>query len=298
MRLLTLCYPTFGKNNHLHLTADGKRVVLAPDQFHKELLAAGWQIDVVSVGPQTSRPLFRSRLPLVRTLAEIANKQYDLIWHMFRDPTQPEVLAALRSLSSSLPAMSAPVNDAARLRLHNKLRYLPILARYGLAPEIVDTGAPGKNWLLSAGTFLDLKRGLISTQAYNNNRGDYPDRGHGRITLRYIDNQIDGRRSFVRFGVAFGRGFAGCEYFSTEPAFRSGQAQEVRPYSLPAKWHAPMREALAAMGCDVCHVEAVIKAERLYVFDVNPFPTADGATLTGITRGLVPYFQDRARAGQ
>lgn len=296
MRLLTLCFPTFGKDNHLHLASDGKKIVLAPDQFHAELLKAGWTVDVVSLAPPSQKRLFCSGLPL-HTAAHVAGQAYDLVWHMFRDPTQPEVLAALKTLPSSLPCPAAPVNDAFRLVHHHKLHYLPILARHGLALPIVDVDPPGIDWQLSSGAFVDLQQGLISTQAYNNNRGDYPSRGHGRITLHYIDNSVNGLRSFVRFGMAFGRGFSGCEYFSRQLAFRSGEAEQVRPYRLPQPRQAPLARALAEMGCDVCHVEAVIKDERLFVFDVNPYPTSHGKTLTDITRALIPCFQERVRGG-
>src|SRR5262245_32956452 len=139
MRLLTLCYPTFGKDNHLHLTSDGKGVVLAPDEFHAELMQAGWEVTVASLGPPTDKRLLRSDLRLA-SLNRVAGQSYGLLWHMFRDPTQPEVLAALQPLASSLPSAGAAVNNASALAHHNKLHYLPILAKYDLAPEIVDTG--------------------------------------------------------------------------------------------------------------------------------------------------------------
>lgn len=60
MRLLTLCFPTYGQQNPLHLNARGDRIVLAPDEFHRQLLALGWEIDVVSLAEPTRLPLFCS----------------------------------------------------------------------------------------------------------------------------------------------------------------------------------------------------------------------------------------------
>ena len=102
LRLLTLCFPTYGSENELHLNSRGDAVVLAPDEFNRILLERGWEVDVVSLGPLSEYPLFRSKIRLL-AMSEVAFESYDVYWHMFRDPTQPEVLKLLRTLHSTIP---------------------------------------------------------------------------------------------------------------------------------------------------------------------------------------------------
>lgn len=284
MRLLTLCFPTFGRDNGLHLTSDGKEVVLAPDEHHVYLKKLGWEIDVVSIAPPTDKRLFCSKLPIL-TLDDVRGRTYDVCWHMFRDPTQPEVLNLLASLPP-LPPAGLTLNDALRLRHHAKPHYLPILHRHGLAPEIMPQGRADCDWELSSGSWISPDRGAIDTNAFNNNRGDYPDRGHGRIVTRYIDNSVDGLHSFVRFGYALGTGFRGNRYWSEKPAFRSGEAAIWEEYVVPEEFKGRIHAAMLAIGVDICHVEAIPHDNQLYIVDVNPFPSANGRTLSCITQSL------------
>ncbi|MBL9083815.1 MAG: hypothetical protein JNK76_18505 [Planctomycetales bacterium] len=291
MRLLTLCYPTFGKDNALHLNSAGTRIVLAPDQFHVELSERGWQVDVVSLAEPTQLPLFRSGLTMKR-IEEVDLNDYDVFWHMFRDPTQPEVLAELERLR--LDFGGKPIlNDTLRLRQHHKRVYLPVLERYGLAPRIITNVQPTPSWISSHSTFVSPERREISTNVFNNNRGDYPERGTGRIVTEFVDNRVEGLHSIVRIGYALGGGFRGWRYFSPLPAFKSGNAVRSEPYSLPEQFQAAVAAALNELGCDVCHFEAVPLPDRIVIFDVNPYPTADGTTLTPITADLAEQLTRR-----
>ncbi|MBS0208878.1 MAG: hypothetical protein JSS27_07990 [Planctomycetes bacterium] len=284
MKLLTICYPTFGRDNVLQLTSKGDRVLLAPDEFHVGLLELGWTIDVVSLAEPTPLTLFRSGLPLLRP-EQIDWSKYDLIWHMLRDPTQPEALALLARLPQ-LPNVTV-INHADRLKDHHKANYLPILHALGLAPRVTTLPPNRTGWLHSYGSFISPDRKWIDTNAFNNNRGDYPARGHGRIVTEFIDNQIDGWHSVVRFGFVCGVVTSGLRYWSTDAAFRSGGAMRHEAYSVPARIEQRLCEGLSRIGCDVCHVEAVPTADGLYVIDINPYPTADGKTLSTITRAMV-----------
>jgi hypothetical protein len=282
MRLLTLCLPTVDREGRMHITGDRLNIVLAPDEFHRFLLQAEWEIDVASLAKAGDRPLLCSRLPL-RSLAEVRMDQYDVLWHMFRDPTQPEVLQIL----SELKTCGQPViNDAFRLADHHKRNYLPIFRRLGIGPGVSDDVRPDSNWLRYGSVRISPDRHWIETFAVNNNRGRSSTHGHERIITEYLDNQVHGKHSIVRFGVAFGQGFRGFRYWSDRPSFKTGDATFWEPYAVPEPHRPAIRQALEELGCDVCHVEAVPVGERLYVFDVNPYPTADGRTLSQITESL------------
>ena len=291
MRLLTLCCPTVGRRNQPHLTGDGRRVLLAPDEFHRCLLRAGWTIDVVAPIENDGRRLHRSSLPL-RRVEDVPFDSYHVYWHMFRDPTQPEVLDWLSGAAFDYGGRPV-INEAYRLRQHHKAAWLPVLQRHGLAPEFAPFSAGEPSWIPAAGTRVSPDQAWIETHAFNNNRGDYPERGSGRIVMRFVDNAVDGLRSIVRFGVAFGRGFTGFRYWSDQVAFKSGGASKYEPYRVPERLHDPIRRALAEMGCDVCHVEGVPVGDDLLIFDINPYPTADGRTLTFITEHLTGILLDR-----
>lgn len=290
MRLLVLCFPTWGRGNQLHLTSAGNLVVLAPDELLRQLVEAGWTVEAVSMAERTELRLHRSALPL-RAVDEVDFSSYDLYWHMFRDPTQPEVLERLAARRFDYRGRPV-INDAFKLQHHRKDSYLKTLARYELAPRIVE-GADTAGWTRCGDALISPDRRLIETHACNNNRGDYPERGAGRIVTEYIDNSRGGLRSIVRFGVAFGQGFAGYRYYSDAAAFRSGGARSWEPWTAPPALRERLAAALAETGCDVCHVEAVSRGEELCVFDVNPYPTADGQTLSEITRSLVAVIRRR-----
>ena len=228
----------------------------------------------------------------MKRIEEVDLGDYDVVWHMFRDPTQPEVLAELERLRLDF-AGKRILNDVRRLKQHQKRAYLPVLERYGLAPRIITSVRPTPSWTSSQSTFVSPERREISTNVFNNNRGDYPERGDGRIVTEFVDNRADGLHSIVRVGYALGGGFRGHQYFSPLPAFKSGNAVRSQPYSLPERFQGPVAAALNELGCDVCHFEAVPLPDRIVIFDVNPYPTADGTTLTSITADLAEQLTRR-----
>lgn len=283
MKLLTLCFPTFGKDNYIHLSSKGD-IVLAPDEFHCCLLASGWEIDVVAIGLETDGRLFRSKLPLKR-FQDVQLDEYDLFWHMFRDATQPEVLRMLDQLNANYHDKLV-INRADRLAKHFKNEYLPVLERHGVGTTVVSVNPKEHTWTNAGSEHINVDRTLVDSNAYNNNRGDYPQRGSGRVITRYIDNSKEGRRSIVRFGYAFGRGFEGFQFFCPDSTlcFKTGSASSWEAYSVPEHIRPAITAAMQELGCDVCHIEAIPVEDRLLVFDVNPYPTADGKTLSIITR--------------
>ncbi len=95
------------------------------DEFNRILLERGWEVDVVSLGPLSEYPLFRSKLQLL-AMSEVAFDSYDVYWHMLRDPTQPEVLKLLENLKLDY-AGKPVINHVDRLRYHDKHRYSKVL---------------------------------------------------------------------------------------------------------------------------------------------------------------------------
>lgn len=293
-RLLTLCFPTFGQANPLHLNSQGNAIVLAPDEFHVCLQRLGWHVDVVSFGTSTDLPLLRSRLPL-KALTDVDFASYDVYWHMFRDPTQPEVLRMLRDLG--LDYRGRPViNPVSHLQRHQKYAYAPLLASLGIGPEVMSWPPPGTATLSEQGCHICPSEGWIDSNAYNNNRGDYSDRKPDRIVTRFVDNSEAGLRSMVRAGWAFGEAVAGFRYYSRQLAFKTGGAERVEPYEVPASIQPALSQALSQLGIDVCHFDAIPVGERLYVVDVNPYPTANGTTLSVITERLAAIISQRLAA--
>jgi hypothetical protein len=287
MRLLSLCFPNVGKTDEVHLNSRADAVVLAPDEFLRLLREVGWHVDVVSLAKPTNLPLFRSGLPLLR-LKDVQPSSYDLLWHMFRDPTPPEALERLQRQPLDY-GKARIVNAAQCLQNHNKLHYLPVLARHGVGVEPCGNDLSIAEWQKDTDLWISRDRKYIATHAYNSNRGVYPEWGHGRIVTRYIDNAAGGFRTFVRFGYAFGQGFSGFRYYLPEsnPAARTGAAVRYEPYVVPEKLRPKISQAMNALGCDVCHLEAIPKDDDLRICDVNPNPTANGRTLTPITQSLV-----------
>jgi len=286
MRLLTLCFPTYGRQNPLHLNARGDRIVLAPDEFHRQLLALGWEIDVVSLAEPTRLPLFCSGLPL-KKISDVNVSSYDVFWHMFRDPTQPEVLGQLANLALDYRGR-AVINRAEGLVRHHKRAYLPALYSRGLAPKIIAEVPEATVWTDFKSESLSSGNTLIKTYAFNNNRGDYPERGDEKIVTEFIDNSKNGLRSIVRFGFAFGKGYEGFEYFSPSgvPTFKTGETKVFTPYVVPEHLHGRIAEAMTELKCDVAHIEAIPSGDRLAIIDINTYPTAAGKTLSVVTAGL------------
>ncbi|MBW3542984.1 MAG: hypothetical protein KY476_22205 [Planctomycetes bacterium] len=292
-RLLVLCFPTWGRGNQLHRTGRGDAVVLAPDEFLRLLLEAGWTMDVVSLAGRSELPLYRSRLPL-KAITDVDFDSYDLYWHMFRDPTQPEVLQMLSQLK--LDDGGRPmINRAEKLCDHHKGRYAPLLAERGLGPEIIDDvgGIDASTWHQAGSVRISPDRRFIQTHKYNNNHGDYPERAPERIVTRFVENEHDGLWSIVRFGVAFGEGFRGFRYWGRSPFVKSGTAERWEEYAVPERLRAPLAAVLDELGCDVCHVEAVPLGESLSVFDINPYPTAEGRTLSQVSAEVVRVLRSR-----
>ncbi len=298
-RLLVMCFPTWGRKNELHRNSTDEWTVLAPDEMIRLLRERGHAVDVVSLMDEPIElPLMRSRLkPL--TLHQVDFDDYDAFWHMFRDPTQPEVLAQLEA--ADFAASGRPViNDVARFRDLTKWKYLPLLAELGIGPRIcaelpADYRASAAWQTSKHSARVSKDRKYIQLYATNNNRGDYKDRrAIEKITVEYIDNLESGVRSFFRIGFSLGRVCDGWLYChdDSEEILKSGMCKHRTPFSLPKEYHGPIIQAMQQLGVDVAHIEGLFKRDKLYVFDINPYPTAHGGTLTRVTEAIVDVIEE------
>lgn len=303
MRIMCMAYPVWARGD-LHLNSTGNAIVLPTDEMIKLLIEAGHVVDVVNFFPDSKHknlPLMRSGVRM-KSYAEVDAAAYDLFIHMFKDPTQPEVLAILHELH--IDYHGKPVlNDASRLADFTKWKYLKLLHEKGLGPAVhPEIRYQDVQWGPStycASISSDKK--YVHSGATNNNRGDYPERRNiESIVADYIDNEASGVRSFFRLGYAVGGVTSGWMYCSTaeQTVQKSGSCKHQVPLQLPHRYARQIIPAFACLGVDYCHFEGCFKDRRMYIFDINPHPTSHGGTLSVITEEMVDRILSRYNPGQ
>ena len=294
--LLVLCYPTFGKNNVIQLNSKSDKIVLAPDEFNNYFKKFNLNFDVVSITKEKIiLPLMDSGI-VPKTLDDIDIKNYKFIWHMFRDPTQPEVLEILKNLDFS---NSIIINNIDYIKNLFKDNYYEVLNEFNLSPQVYkNIGFSDISWEYhNFGTLISKNKKYISSYSYNNNRGDYTEREQRKkIIAEYIDNvDGNGNRSFFRIGYSFNKITSGWIYYGTEFSLKSGNCKIKIPYSISEKYVGDITKAMNRLGVDVCHLEGNIKNDMLTIFDINPYPTASGNTLSSITEEISKNIVERIK---
>lgn len=295
--LLVMSYPTWGPTESLHLNSTGSHVVFAPDYFLVCLRDLGVEIDLVSLTDErVTLPTFQSHT-MPKHVSEIDYADYGAFWHMFRDPTQPEVLAKLDATGFA-PGERRVFNRAEALKDLFKDRYLPVLESFGLGSRVLEGVSPRSiEWQSrehSVAVSTDGK--YVCPFPYNNNRGDYRERNGREAISEYVDNiNAEGLRSIFRVGYALGTCVPGYRYFSKGWIVKSGTSQSREPFEIPERFHSTIAEAMKTIGVDVCHLEGVEKDGQIYLFDINPYPTANGSTLSEITRAAARIIADSLR---
>lgn len=289
MRILALCYPM--SNGKLHTCgASQNHVLLAPHDILRDLRRAGVCVELVSLYQPVNMTL--SDGMKILSIHE-ATPGADVYIHMFRDPTEPEVLDKLQAWN--LPPRLT-LNDAFKLCDHSKWKYLPLLHQYGIGPEIVTLSQDVQWEPQTHSTRISTDHQWIETAAFNNNRGQYLERrGRERIVTRFIDNVSKGIRSFFRIGYVLGRFTTGWLYMAPaeQCVIKSGNAAHAVPFDLPRRHQAALQKVLEELCVDYCHVEGCFVGDRLYVFDINAHPTASGSTLSYITKDMASQMIER-----
>jgi hypothetical protein len=289
VKILALCYPTF--NGKLHVCGPKQNyILLAPNDILRALERRGICVELVSLFQPVPFPL-----PCGMRLRDIgeATPGADVYLHMFRDPTEPEVVEKLKALG--LPPRPT-LNDAFKLRDHSKWKYLPVLIRRGLASEIV-TPPKDVQWGPSYHNVKISADGkLIESAAFNNNHWQYPERrGRERIVTRFVDNATNGIRSAFRIGYVLGRFTTGWLYMTAAErrVIKSGNYAHATPFDLPRRHARPLGEALKELDVDYCHIEGCFVHDKMFVFDINPHPTSCGNTMSYITEDLAEIMIER-----
>ncbi len=293
--LLVYCYPTYGAE--LHVDSKNAFVVLAPDEVPAIVLARGHRVEVVNLCPhRTTLPLMRSKL-VMKQLDEVRPEEFDLGWHMFRDPIQPEVEALGPSIDAHFP-VNRTINHLSNLRQHYKHIYLPTLARHGVGATVrTDLDPKTIEWGLEEwSTSVSLCGKYVKVYDYNNNRGNYPERERrSHIVVDYLNGVIGDRRYFFRVGYAAGKLLPGWIYSSlaTKLIQKSGTCDQKVPHTVPTQFHAPLIAAFREMGVDAAHIEGTYVDGQVKIFDVNPYPTSYGKTLHDISDATATAIIDR-----
>lgn len=295
--LLVLCYPTYSRS--LHLDAKGTSVVLAPDEMLLILTQMGVRVEVVNLSPfSTSLPLMRSRLAM-KALPDVEPHQFDVCWHMFRDPTPPEVLQQADGFIHWFPRKRV-VNHATDLSRFYKRFYLPILERLGIGPQVLDIDPSTLQWLSADhSAAVSTCHRFVRTPDCNNNRGDYPDReARGPVVAAFLDSSCAGQRSFFRVGYAADKVLPGWMFTTSDDKLilKSGTCRRREQHAVRGDEHAQIIEAMRTMGIDVAHIEGTYVNGVPMIFDVNPYPTSYGATLSGISRTICEALIEHWRA--
>ncbi|MCX6853342.1 MAG: hypothetical protein NTV80_00385 [Verrucomicrobia bacterium] len=283
MRILALCYPT--SNGKLHTCgANQNYVLLATHDILRDLSRGGVCVEVVSLYQPVNLTLPSGMK--ISSISE-ATLEADVYLHMFRDPSEPEVLDLLQAWS--LPP-KLTLNDAFKLRDHSKWKYIPLLHQYGIGAEMATPPQTVQWEIQTFSTRISSDHQWVETAAFNNNRGQYSDRrGRERIVTKFIDNATNGIRSFFRIGYVLGRFTTGWLYMAPaeQCVIKSGTAAHSVPFDLPSRHHRALRIVFHELGVDYCHFEGCFVGDKLYVFDINAHPTSSGSTLSFITRDLV-----------
>lgn len=289
MRILALCYPLY--NGKLHTCgASQNYVMLAPHDILRDLSRAGVCVELISL----YQPVNLS-LPDGMKILSIndATLDADVHIHMFRDPTEPEVLEKLQAWN--LPP-KLTLNDAFKLHDHSKWKYLPMLLQHGIGPEIATLPQELQWQPQTHSTRISTDHQWIETAAFNNNRGQYLERrGRERIVTRFIDNATKGIRSFFRIGYVLGRFTTGWLYMAPaeQGVIKTGTAAHAAPFDLPCRHQPALQKVLEELSVDYCHIEGCFVQDRLYVFDINTHPTASGSTLSYITKDMASLMIGR-----
>jgi hypothetical protein len=130
---------------------------------------------------------------------------------------------------------------------------------------------------------------FIRTFNRNNNRHEYWGcRAREEIVTDFLDSSRDGERSFFRVGYAAGQVFPGSLYTTDAEhlLLKTGTCKRHEYHRIPHEHHPRIVQAMRELGVDVAHLEGTYIRDVAMIFDVNPYPTSYGKTLTPISRWM------------
>jgi len=312
MRILALAWPTTSDGKTLMINKRKDLICPAIDGIIDELLRLGHSVIYVNVARELYNyneqdlkcPSFISGLPFFRW-SDIKNKKFDIIWHAIQDPTPALAIECVDKIMKEMDPSIPILNPVCHIKTHTKKKYLiELTKKFGGSSRCV--GVPiydeytgflnGKKQIdnskcfpASNGAFVSKDKTAIRVYNTNNHTGNL---NTGGITLRYRDtlNKIKkGYRSFFRVPYAMGKCLPGKMYFCPKEVLcpKSGSAVSSVPYEIETTPAATIGAALTQIGVHIAHIEGVpIGTISVEIFDVNPFPSSYGKTLTPMSKKI------------
>ncbi len=304
MRILALAWPTDNMNQ---LMINGRRDLICPaiDGISNELLNEGHSVTYVNIAAEVipydkkdlKLPAFISGLPFYRW-SQIKNKNFDIIWHAIKDPTPPEAIKPVNKIMKELDPSIPVLNSVAYISNHTKIKYISLLREKGVGAIILDdykkflkeNGDIDENQCFPScqGALVSLDKYAIRLHNTNNARSNLNKDG---ITLKYQNNVGTIRtnlRSYFRIPYAAGKCLQGTRYFFPPEILcpKTGQAIKLEDYSIPDMTAGTISAAMEQLGVQIAHIEGINAGFTVEIFDVNPFPSSSGISLTPMSKQI------------
>lgn len=298
MKVLCLTFPTFDDEKTLMINARRDLLCPAIDGIVSELLKLGHQVVCVNLATlvhnyseqELNCPGFISGMKYVGW-NEVTNKDFDLIWHAVKDPTPEIVLDKIRVVMQGLSRDIPVINNVESLKDHDKRKYLKVLCERKVGAKIADF-IPAQEDLEKAnptreGAFITKDHKFVRVWLNNSTRGDLFSDKFG-ITLHFVDTtkleSSQGFRTMFRVPYAEGKCLKGFKYYCPADILcpKTGAAARLEEYEVPEGSSVQIGLAMKEIGVNLAHIEGFETngSREVAVFDVNPFPSSSGKTLT------------------
>ena len=310
MRILALTWPTTSNGKTLMLNKRKDLLCPAVDGIFDELLRIGHSVICVNVAMEIYNyneqelqcPGFISGLPFFKW-KDIKNKKFDIIYHAIQDPSPKEAVEPINNIMKELDNDIPVLNPVSHLKTHTKRKYLTELTKdFGGSSRRVGTFIydeykdffddkgkldASKCFPPSNGAWLSKDKKAIRVYNTNNHKGNLNTDG---ITLHYRDTsnkEKKGYRSFFRVPYAVGKCLPGYMYHCPIDVLcpKSGSAKKIEHFEIESTPAGTIAAALTKIGVHVAHLEGVkIGTASVELFDVNPFPSSYGSSLTPMSK--------------
>lgn len=303
LKILALTWTTFDNETELMINARRDLICPAVDGLTNELLNLGHTVIYVNVFAEYKKDIPKKDLDCPAMISglkyylwqDIKTRDFDLIWHCVKDPTPPQALPYFKKIMEELDPKIPVLNDVEKLKDHTKRKYITLMRKKNVGAIILDDYT---DWLkadgtidfankchpVSQGCYVSLDYHAIRLANTNSQRTNLNQDG---ITLKYHNTSKypgakPGVRSFFRVPYAAGKCLQGWKYYCPENILcpKSGAAVEKVPYSIPEMTAGTVSAAMNELGVDIAHIEGVEAGFTCEIFDINPFPSSSGATLT------------------
>jgi hypothetical protein len=311
LRILALTWTTFDDEQELMINSRSDLICPAIDGITNIFLQRGHQVVYVNLFYKHTHCLSHiSGLPYHRW-EDIKNRKFDIVWHAIKDPTPPNAVIEVRKIMSQLPKDIPIWNNVEHLQTHTKRKYVSKLREKNVGAIILEDELKPfwneKGQLDFQNKCFPPSQGCYVTKDYNairlnnvNSRRIHPlFSPEGGLTLKYhntANNKLispDGYRVFFRVPYAAGKCMEGFKYYCPPEILcpKSGAAVKKEPFYIPDMSGGTIGAGLKEIGVDLAHLEGVQAGFTVEIFDVNPFPSSAGASLTPISEQIVKRLE-------